>query len=92
MFILVQISENSGKLSDDFKNFNKQITWSAIKGLLNRLVHLTKIYLLQNTRLHTLKFIKISYKMQFHIKCDKIGKKVPKKTEKSPFSLRKRAF
>ncbi len=39
MFRLVQISENSGKLSDNFKNTNKQIPWFAIKGLRNRLVH-----------------------------------------------------
>lgn len=39
MFRLVQISENSGKLSEDFKNANRQIPWSAIKGLRNRFVH-----------------------------------------------------
>lgn len=41
MFRLVQISENSGKLSEDFKNTNRQIPWQAIKGLRNRLVHTT---------------------------------------------------
>ena len=39
MFRLVQISENSGKLTDEFKASRKQISWSAIKGLRNRLVH-----------------------------------------------------
>ena len=39
MFRLVQISENSSKLTDDFKNRNKHILWSAIKGLRNRIVH-----------------------------------------------------
>jgi uncharacterized protein with HEPN domain len=39
MFRLVQISENSQKLSDDFKKYYRQIPWSAIKGLRNRIVH-----------------------------------------------------
>lgn len=39
MFRLVQISENAGKLTDGFKNARKQISWSAIRGLRNRLVH-----------------------------------------------------
>lgn len=39
MFRLVQISENSSKLTEDLKETNKQIPWSAIKGLRNRLVH-----------------------------------------------------
>lgn len=39
MFRLVQISENSGKLTEDFKKSCKQISWSAIRGLRNRLVH-----------------------------------------------------
>lgn len=39
MFRLVQISENSGKLTEDFKNKKRDIPWSAIRGLRNRLVH-----------------------------------------------------
>ena len=39
MFRLVQISENSSKLTDDFKNKNREIPWAAIRGLRNRLVH-----------------------------------------------------
>lgn len=39
MFRLIQISENSGKLTDDFKNRNNVVSWAAIKGLRNRIVH-----------------------------------------------------
>ena len=39
MFRLVQISENSQKLSEKFKSDFKSIPWSAIKGLRNRIVH-----------------------------------------------------
>lgn len=39
MFRLVQISENAGKLTDGLKNTRKQISWSAIRGLRNRLIH-----------------------------------------------------
>ena len=39
MFRLIQISENSAKLSDDFKARCNQIPWRAIKGLRNRIVH-----------------------------------------------------
>ena len=39
MFRLVQISENSGKLTVDFKTKYKTIPWRAIKGMRNRIVH-----------------------------------------------------
>lgn len=39
MFRLIQISENSGKLTDDFKAYHSNIPWRAIKGLRNRIVH-----------------------------------------------------
>ena len=39
MFRLIQISENTTKLSENFKRSNNEIPWSAIKGLRNRIVH-----------------------------------------------------
>ena len=39
MFRLVQISENSSKLSDKYKSSTKDIPWWEIKGLRNRIVH-----------------------------------------------------
>ncbi len=39
MFRLIQISENSEKLTANFKNQNSAIPWRAIKGLRNRIVH-----------------------------------------------------
>ena len=39
MFRLVQISENSAKLTEDFKRAHSRISWAAIRGLRNRLVH-----------------------------------------------------
>jgi len=39
MFRLIQISENSDKLTDDFKTRHNNIPWRAIKGLRNRIVH-----------------------------------------------------
>lgn len=39
MFRLIQISENSQKLTDEFKDTCKEIPWIAIKGLRNRIVH-----------------------------------------------------
>ncbi|MCD7729118.1 MAG: DUF86 domain-containing protein [Clostridia bacterium] len=39
MFRLIQISENSDKLSSDFKAAYGEIPWRAIKGMRNRLVH-----------------------------------------------------
>ncbi|MGI6714202.1 MAG: DUF86 domain-containing protein [Bacilli bacterium] len=39
MFRLIQISENSNRLSDKFKRSNSNVPWVAIKGLRNRVVH-----------------------------------------------------
>ena len=39
MFRLIQISENSDKLTDAFKAQYKTIPWRAVKGLRNRIVH-----------------------------------------------------
>ena len=39
MFRLIQISENSIKLSDVFKSSHSYIPWYAIKGMRNRIVH-----------------------------------------------------
>lgn len=39
MFRLIQISENSKKLSDDFKQLHADIPWTAMFGLRNRIVH-----------------------------------------------------
>lgn len=39
MFRLVQISESSSKLTDDFKARHKEIAWQAIKGMRNKIVH-----------------------------------------------------
>ena len=39
MFRLIQISENSDKLTADFKTYHSNIPWREIKGLRNRIVH-----------------------------------------------------
>ena len=39
LFRLIQISENSVKLTADFKAAHKDIPWQAIKGMRNRIVH-----------------------------------------------------
>ena len=39
MFRLIQISENSEKLTEKLKNDNSHIQWKAIKGMRNRIVH-----------------------------------------------------
>ena len=39
LFRLIQISENSLKLTQGFKDENKDIPWQAIKGMRNRIVH-----------------------------------------------------
>lgn len=39
MFRLIQISENSNKLTDDFKAAYVSIPWRAMKGMRNRIVH-----------------------------------------------------
>lgn len=39
MFRLIQVSENSDKLTEDFKKKHSTIPWRAIKGMRNRIVH-----------------------------------------------------
>lgn len=39
MFRLIQVSENSDKLTDAFKQQHPAIPWRAMKGLRNRIVH-----------------------------------------------------
>lgn len=39
LFRLIQISENSKKLSDDYKKKHDNIPWTAISGLRNKIVH-----------------------------------------------------
>jgi uncharacterized protein with HEPN domain len=39
MFRLIQVSENSLKLTEKFKSDFKTIPWSALKGMRNRIVH-----------------------------------------------------
>lgn len=39
LFRLIQISENSVKLTADFKVSHKDIPWQAIKGMRNKIVH-----------------------------------------------------
>ena len=39
MFRLIQVSENSDKLTDEFKAYYVNIPWRAMKGMRNRIVH-----------------------------------------------------
>ena len=39
MFRLIQIAENNAKLSDDFKARHSEVSWTAIKGMRNKIVH-----------------------------------------------------
>ena len=39
LFRLIQISENSVKLTEDFKQAHREIPWHAIKGMRNKIVH-----------------------------------------------------
>ena len=39
MFRRIQISENSDRLTDDFKTNYNYVPWRAMKGLQNRIVH-----------------------------------------------------
>lgn len=39
MFRLIQISENSDKLTAQFKTDHPEIPWRALKGMRNRIVH-----------------------------------------------------
>ncbi len=39
LFRMIQISENSKNLSDEYKEKNSNIPWNAMYGLRNRIVH-----------------------------------------------------
>ena len=39
MFRLIQVAENSDRLTDEFKEGRRDIPWRAIKGMRNRIVH-----------------------------------------------------
>ncbi len=39
LFRLIQISENSVKLTAEFKSIHNDIPWQAIKGMRNKIVH-----------------------------------------------------
>ena len=39
MFRLIQIAENSDKLTEEFKAYYGTISWRAMKGMRNRIVH-----------------------------------------------------
>lgn len=39
MFRMIQISENSKKLSDEYKEKRSDIPWNAVYGFRNRIVH-----------------------------------------------------
>lgn len=39
MFRLVQVAENSDKLTSSFKTDHKELPWREIKGMRNRIVH-----------------------------------------------------
>lgn len=39
MFRLVQISENTTRLSEDFKRKYHEVPWKEIRGLRNRIIH-----------------------------------------------------
>ena len=39
LFRLIQISENSTKLTTEFKTIHNDIPWQAIKGMRNKIVH-----------------------------------------------------
>lgn len=39
LFRMIQISENSRKLSEEYKELNSNVPWNALYGLRNRIVH-----------------------------------------------------
>lgn len=39
LFRMIQISENSKKLSDEFKQKHSLVPWNAVYGFRNRIVH-----------------------------------------------------
>jgi uncharacterized protein with HEPN domain len=38
-FIISQIGELAGELSDDIKNINPDVPWKSMRGMRNRIVH-----------------------------------------------------
>ena len=39
LFRIIQVSENTSRLSDCFKDAHPDVPWKAIKGMRNRIVH-----------------------------------------------------
>ena len=39
LFRIIQIAENNSKLSEEFKEGNKEVPWMAIRGMRNKIVH-----------------------------------------------------
>lgn len=39
MFRIIQIAENNGRLTNEFKEKHGEIPWTAIKGMRNKIVH-----------------------------------------------------
>ena len=39
MFRLIQVAENSDRLTAEFKAYYKAIPWRAMKGMRNKIVH-----------------------------------------------------
>ncbi len=39
MFRIIQIAENDGRLSEEFKKKYSEMPWMAIKGMRNKIVH-----------------------------------------------------
>ena len=39
MFRIIQVSENSGKQTEQFKEAHRDVPWLAIKGMRNKIVH-----------------------------------------------------
>ena len=65
LFRIIQIAENNEHLTKEFKEVHKDIPWTAIKGMRNRIVHdygfidLTKVYQTLNKSVpELLEFIK----------------------------------
>ncbi len=36
---MIQVSENSAKITEEFKELHSDIPWRAIKGMRNKIVH-----------------------------------------------------
>ena len=39
MFRIIQVSENSGRLTEQFKALHTDVPWLAIRGMRNKIVH-----------------------------------------------------